>query len=75
MERNAIEISDFGLRVSRAIRGQLGERRLSGRQLAEGIGRSHGYVRARIADEQEWKLADIARICRFLDITPEELLK
>ena len=75
MGTNAIEVSDFGREVSRAIRAKLGEMRLSGRDLAAGIDRSEAYVRVRLADKQEFRLADISRIAQFLGISVDELLK
>ena len=75
MGRNPIEVSDFGREVSRAVRAKLGERRMSGRELAAGINRGETYVRERLADKQEFRLADVARIAKFLGISVDELLK
>lgn len=70
-----MEVSDFGLQISKAIRAGMGIRRQSGRSLGVDIGRSYTYIQARVNDESEWSLADIEAICDAWGITPEELLK
>jgi hypothetical protein len=75
MGKKKMEISQFNLQVSRAIRSGMGARRLSGRELGRLIDKSETYIRARVSDEKEWSLLDIERICEAWGISPEELLK
>lgn len=75
MGKKKIEISEFGLEVSKAIRAEMGIRRMSGRELSKLIGRGETYVRERVSDHQEWALSDIERICELWNLTPSELLK
>ncbi|WP_152357505.1 helix-turn-helix domain-containing protein [Bifidobacterium ramosum] len=74
MGRNGIGVSGFALTVSKAIRSQLGVRRMSGRDLAKAIGRGETYVRDRINDDKEWALGDIERMCKLWHITPGQLI-
>lgn len=74
MGKKKMEVSEFGLRVSKAIRAGMGIRRKSGRALGEDIGRSYTYIQARVNNENEWSLSDIEAICDAWGITPEELL-
>lgn len=69
-----LEVSPFGLQVSKAIRSEMGIHRMSGRELAKTIGRGETYVRQRVADEKEWALSDISKICEAWDMSPEELI-
>ena len=75
MGKKKIEISNFGLEISRAIRSEMGIRRLSGRELAKSIGRGETYVRDRVSDHQEWALSDIEKICELWDMNPSDLPK
>ena len=75
MGKKKIEISNFGLEISRAIRSEMGIRRLSGRELAKSIGRGETYVRERVSDHQEWALSDIEKICELWDMNPSDLPK
>lgn len=74
MGRNSIGVSGFALTVSKAVRAQIGIRRMSGRDLAKAIGRGPTYVRERIADEKEWALGDLERMCKLWDMTPGQLI-
>lgn len=74
MGKKKIEISSFGLQVSKAIRSEMGIRRVSGRELARQIDRGETYVRERIGDDKEWALSDIERICELWSLSPAELL-
>ena len=47
----------------------MGIRRLSNRALARGIKRSEKYVRERVNDEQEWRIADLERMCELWRMT------
>lgn len=75
MGRNSIGVSGFALTVSKAIRAQLGMRRMSGRELAQAIGRGPTYVRERINDEKEWALGDLERMCNLWSLTPRQLIE
>lgn len=75
MGKKKMEVSSFGLQVSKAIRAGMGIRRQSGRSLGLDIGRSYTYIQSRVNDENEWSLSDIESICDAWGITPEELLK
>ncbi|MEK0215800.1 helix-turn-helix domain-containing protein [Bifidobacterium mongoliense] len=73
MGSKKIEVSRFGLRVSRAIRAEMGARRISNRQLAKQMGRAEHYVRERVNDNNEWSLSDIELICNLWGITIDKL--
>lgn len=75
MGRNSIGVSGFALTVSKAIRAQLGMRRMSGRDLAKAIGRGQTYVRDRINDDKEWALGDLERMCDLWHLTPRQLIE
>lgn len=75
MGRSSIGVSGFALTVSRAIRAQVGVRRLNQSEFARLIGRSPTYVRERINDEKEWALGDIERMCNLWDLQPSQLIE
>lgn len=62
--------SALGLSISRAIRREIGDRRMSGRELARILGKAEGYVRARLADKFEFTLADLERFAEFIGTDP-----
>lgn len=74
MSKKATPVSDFGIRVSAAIRAEAGMRRVSGRQLAAIMGKSPAYVNERIHDNKEWTLGDLGSLCAAWGMTPEQLL-
>lgn len=75
MGRSSIGVSGFALTVSRAIRAQVGVRRLNQSEFARLIGRSPTYVRERINDEKEWALGDIERMCNLWGLQPSQLIE
>jgi len=66
--------SAFGKLVSSAIRREMGDRRMSGRALAKAIGKSEAYVRARVADEYEFTLADLEAFTAHIGVSPEDFI-
>lgn len=64
-----IEVSEFARRINIGVKSQMGIRRLSNRALARGIKRSEKYVRERVNDEQEWRIADLERMCELWRMT------
>ena len=59
-----IEVSEFARRINIGVKSQMGIRRLSNRALARGIKR-----RERVNDEQEWRIADLERMCELWRMT------
>lgn len=74
MGRKGIGVSGLALTVSRAIRAQVGMRRMNQSELARQIGRSGTYVRERINDEKEWAIGDLEKICDLWHMTPGQLI-
>ena len=75
MGSKKIEVSSFGLRISRAIRAEMGARRLSNRQFAKQLGRAEHYVRERVNDNSEWSLSDLQLICDLWSISIKKLME
>lgn len=66
--------SEFGLLVARSIRREMGDRRMSGRELARQLGKSEAYVRERLNDKFEFTLGDVERFTDFLGVLPEDFI-
>lgn len=65
----------FARSLSRIVRRELGDRNMSRTKLAELMGKSEPYVRARINDQTDFTLNDLENIARAFDIAPIELLR
>ncbi|MBB2959632.1 helix-turn-helix domain-containing protein [Pseudoclavibacter helvolus] len=65
----------FARSLSRIVRRELGDRNMSRSKLAELMGKSEPYVRARINDQTDFTLNDLENIARAFDIAPIELLR
>lgn len=68
-------VSEFGLKVSAAIKFEAATRLMRSKDIAQVIGKSEGYVHGRIHDEKEWTLADLGYLTEYWGMTPEELLR
>lgn len=49
----------------------MGDRRMSGRELARHLGKSEGYVRERVKDKYEFSLNDIEAFCELIAVQPD----
>ncbi|PZE23894.1 helix-turn-helix transcriptional regulator [Curtobacterium sp. MCBD17_028] len=67
----APEPNEFAKLVSAAIRREMGNHRMSGRELARQLGKSEGYVRERVKDTYEWSLNDIEDFCELIGMQPD----
>jgi hypothetical protein len=61
----------FARLVAQEVRREMGDRRMSGRELGRVIDMSEKYARDRIADRYEFALNDIERFCDFIGVLPE----
>ena len=52
----------------------MGDRRMSGRELARQLGKSEAYVRERLNDKFEFTLGDVERFTDFLGVAPEDFI-
>lgn len=66
--------SNLGLSISRAIRREMGDRRISGRELARILDKSEGYVRDRVNDRFEFTLGDVDRFAEHLGMDPADFV-
>lgn len=68
-------MTEFSAQVAAEVRRRLGARRVTQRQLAEGIGMSsHNYLSTRLRDERPLTLDDVAKIAEFFGTTPAALI-
>lgn len=65
----------FARSLSRIVRRELGDRNMSRTKLAELMGKSEPYVRARINDQTDFTLNDLERIAEAFDVAPIDLLR
>lgn len=66
--------SQFGKLVSSAIRREMGDRRMSGRELARHLGKSEAYVRERLKDKFEFTLGDVENFSHHVGQEPEAFI-
>lgn len=64
----------FAREVSSAIRRELGDRKMSNRELGRQAGLSEKYLRDRLNDVASFSLTDVAAICRVWGADPGEFL-
>jgi transcriptional regulator with XRE-family HTH domain len=64
----------FALLVAAEIRREMGDMRMSGRALAQAIGKSEKYVRERVNNNFEFSLNDIEAFCQIIGVSPEEFI-
>ncbi len=66
--------SEFARLVSSAIRREMGDRRMSGRELARRLDKSEGYVRERLKDTFEFTLGDVEAFAAIIGMQPEDFI-
>jgi hypothetical protein len=62
---------EYARAVAAEIRREMGEHKMSGRQLARVLDRSEKYVRERIAGTFEWSLNDVETFALHVGLTPD----
>ena len=63
-----------GERTAGAVRAELARRRISGRELAQGLGWSVGMTARRLRGECAFDVDELAAVADFLGITPADLI-
>lgn len=66
---------DFERAVSRFLRRELGDRRVSGRAFAEVLGKSEKYTRDRLNDVYAFGLDDVEKASAWLKISAAQLIE
>lgn len=64
----------FARMVARAIRREMGDRRMSDSALARRLGKSPKYVSARLDEIFEFSLNDVENFCLYIGVNPEDFI-